>query len=196
MLFFAALILAVIIVIVDYFEIPVLKQIFSLYVSFFRGTPLVSQMFMLYFGLPIYIHSMRAWPANFTCLLAMTLNAGAYMRESLRGALLSVPKGQEEAALAHGMSKFNTFRKILLPQTMRIAIPTLLNTFIDIIKGSSIAFTIGVVEITAVANLRASHTLKYFECYLVLMLMYWIVVLILEKIFKRIEKKLSVAYIV
>ena len=103
------------------------------------------------------------------------------MKEVVRGSLLSVPDGQKEAALAHGM-------------TARVAVPSLFNNLVDIVKGTSMAFTIGVVEITAAANLRASVTFNYFEAYMILMMIYWVIILVLERIEAIIEQKFDVIY--
>ena len=193
--FVLSLILAVIIAVIDYFKIPVLRQIFAVYVSFFRGTPLIPQLFLLYFGIPTFVPALRDVPAFYVCIVGLTLNAAAYMKEVVRGALLSVPEGQKEAALAHGMTPMQTMMRIVLPQAARVAIPALFNNLVDIVKGTSMAFTIGVVEITAAADLRASVTFNYFEAYMVLMLVYWVIILILERLEAVVEKRLSVGYI-
>ena len=116
------------------------------------------------------------------------------MKEVVRGALLSVPQGQKEAALAHGMTPVQTMFRIVLPQAARVAVPSLFNNLVDIVKGTSMAFTIGVIEITATASLRASVTFNYFEAYMVLMLLYWIIILILERLEAAVEKRLAVGY--
>lgn len=192
--FILSLILAVLIAVVDYFKIPVLRQVFAVYVSFFRGTPLIPQLFLLYFGIPTFVPALRSVSAFTVCVIGLTLNSAAYMKEVVRGSLLSVPLGQKEAALAHGMSSMQAMMRIILPQATRVAIPSLFNNLVDIVKGTSMAFTIGVVEITAAANLRASVTFNYFEAYMILMLLYWVIVLVLERIEAIIEKKFAVMY--
>lgn len=193
--FIAALVIAIIIAIVDYFKIPVIKQIFDVYVSFFRGTPLLPQLFLLYFGIPTFIKPLRSVPAYIICIIGLTLNAAAYMKEVIRGSILSVPEGQKEAALAHGMTSMQTMTRIILPQAARVAIPSLFNNLVDIVKGTSMAFAIGVIEITATANLRASVTFNYFEAYMILMIMYWIIIVGLEQIEKKLESKMSKGYV-
>lgn len=192
--FVLSLLLAVFIAVIDYFKVPVLRQFFALYVSFFRGTPLLPQLFLLYFGIPTFIKPLRSIPAIVICTIGLTLNAAAYMKEVVRGALLSVPEGQREAALAHGMSETRTITRIVLPQAARVAIPSLFNNLVDIVKGSSMAFTIGVVEITAAANLRASVTFNYFEAYMILMLVYWLIILLLERLESAAEKHFDRIY--
>lgn len=187
--FILALIIAVLIAVVDYYKIPVLNQILELYVSFFRGTPLIPQLFLLYFGIPTFIPALRNVPAIYICIVGLTLNAAAYMKEVVRGSILSVPKGQREAAYAHGMSSMQTMFKIILPQAAMVAIPSLFNNLVDILKGTSVAFTIGVMEMTAVANLRAAVTFNYFEAYIILMIVYWLIVFFMERVQKVIEKR-------
>ncbi len=187
--FILALIIAVLIAVVDYYKIPVLNQILELYVSFFRGTPLIPQLFLLYFGIPTFIPALRNVPAIYICIAGLTLNAAAYMKEVVRGSILSVPKGQREAAYAHGMSSMQTMFKIILPQAAMVAIPSLFNNLVDILKGTSVAFTIGVMEMTAVANLRAAVTFNYFEAYIILMIVYWLIVFFMERVQKVIEKR-------
>ena len=192
--FVASLILAVLIAVIDYFKIPVLRQIFAVYVSFFRGTPLIPQLFLLYFGIPTFVPELRDVPSFYVCVIGLTLNSAAYMKEVVRGALLSVSDGQKEAALAHGMTPMQTMFRIVLPQATRVAVPSLFNNLVDIVKGTSMAFTIGVIEITATANLRASVTFNYFEAYMVLMLLYWVIILFLERIEAILEKRLETGY--
>ena len=187
--FILALIIAVLIAVVDYYKIPVLNQILEIYVSFFRGTPLIPQLFLLYFGIPTFIPALRKVPAIYICIAGLTLNAAAYMKEVVRGSILSVPKGQREAAYAHGMSSMQTMFKIILPQAAMVAIPSLFNNLVDILKGTSVAFTIGVMEMTAVANLRAAVTFNYFEAYIILMIVYWLIVFFMERVQKVIEKR-------
>lgn len=193
--FAASLVLAIVIAVVDYFKVPVLRQIGAVYVSFFRGTPLIPQLFLLYFGIPTFVPELRDIPAFTVCVIGLTLNSAAYMKEVVRGALLSVPDGQKEAALAHGLTSMQTMFRIVLPQAARVAIPSLFNNLVDIVKGTSMAFTIGVIEVTATANLRASVTFNYFEAYMVLMLLYWVIILFLERVEAIVERRLATGYV-
>lgn len=192
--FVLALIIAVIVAVIDQFKVPVLRQIGALYVSFFRGTPLIPQLFLLYFGIPSLVPALRDISPFAVCIVGLTLNTGAYMKEVVRGAILSVPIGQKEAALAHGMSSTQAMFRIILPQATRVAIPALFNNLVDTVKGTSMAFTVGVVEMTAAAKLKAAVTYDYFLCYVVLMIIYWMIVLVLERLEKLAEKKLAEGY--
>lgn len=192
--FLLALALAIFIAVIDYFKVPVLRQIGAVYVSFFRGTPLIPQLFLLYFGIPSLIPALRDISPFLVCIIGLTLNTAAYMKEVVRGALLSVPIGQKEAALAHGMTSRKAMFRIVLPQATRVAIPALFNNLVDTVKGTSMAFTVGVVEMTAAAKLKAAVTYDYFQAYVVLMLIYWLIILVLEQAERVVEKRLSVGY--
>ena len=123
--FLLALVLAISIAVVDYFKVPILNKICAVYVSFFRGTPLIPQLFLLYFGIPSVVPALRDISPFVVCIIGLTLNNAAYMKEVVRGALLSVPDGQKEAALAHGMTSRQAMFRIVLPQATRVAIPSL-----------------------------------------------------------------------
>ena len=126
-----------------------------------------------------------------SAIVVLSLNAGAYCSESLRGAIASVSKGQLEAAYAFGMTYFQAMRKIILPQAMRVAIPTLTNTFADIVKGSSLAFTIGVTEIMATAQSEAAAKYKFLEAFTCVVLVYWVISIIIGFLQSRFEKHLN-----
>lgn len=179
--FIFAMIIAMFVTIVDYFKIPVLKRICNLYVSFFRGTPLLAQLFLFYFGLPSLSKAFMSISKFQAVVLGLSFNAGAYMRETFRGAIMSVDKGQIEAAYSIGYSDMQIMCGVILPQSIKIAIPSLVNNLVDIIKGSSLAFTVGIIDITAVAKLKSSANFKYFEGYFAVMLLYWAIILLLEK---------------
>ncbi|MGI6080293.1 MAG: amino acid ABC transporter permease [Candidatus Avilachnospira sp.] len=189
--FAVSLVLAVGITMAMYFEVPVLKDVCKVYVSFFRGTPLIGQLFLIYYGIPRLIPPLMAMSNVQAFIVTMSLHTASYVSEVLRGALLSVPKGQIEASKSIGLSSFYMMRNIVLPQAVPVAIPALVNTLIDTIKGSSIAFTIGVMDITAVAKVQAGITYQYFEAYVALVLLYWAIVLLLEFIQRRYESKIK-----
>ena len=116
------------------------------------------------------------------------------MSETLRGALNAVPDGQREAALTIGMTEGQLMRRIVLPQALRIAIPPLSNNLIDTIKGSSVVFTVGVVDLMAVAKMKSAVGLRYFEGYAAAMLMYWLIITFATRVQRRLELRLSRAY--
>lgn len=135
----------------------------TLYVEVFRGTPMLVQMFFIYLGLP---HVGIVFDAFTAAVIAITLNSAAYQAEYFRGSVLSVPKEQLVAARACGMSQWQAIRYILLPQALRRVIPQWSNEAIIELKFTSIAYTIGVVEITSIASDIGSRTLNYFYVFL------------------------------
>ena len=189
-----ALIIAIIIAIIKTNNIKVLSQICDVYVSFLRGTPLLVQLFLFYYGLPQVFPIFAAMDAYWASILGLSLHFSAYMAESIRGAIKSVEKGQFEAAYSLGMNKTQTFFYIILPQAIRVAVPSLMNNFIDLLKSTSLAFTLGVPEIMAKAKLEADSSFKYFVSFLAVALVYWAIVLIFTYLQKRFEKRLNKAY--
>ncbi|MEW9078547.1 amino acid ABC transporter permease [Terrisporobacter glycolicus] len=188
------IVVAMVIALVVDAEIPVLKRLSKIYISFFRGTPLVAQLFFIYFGLIKIIPSLKELSAFNAAVIVLGLNSSAYFAESLRGAISSVDKGQAEACYAFGMTYTQAMMRIILPQAIRVAIPAMTNTFADIIKGSSLAFTIGVTEIMATAQSEAAATYKYLEAFTCVVIIYWLINLAVVYVQNKLEKKLSEAY--
>lgn len=190
---FFALIIGIILALIIDAKIPILQNFCRVYVSFFRGTPLVAQLFFIYFGLIQIIPILKGLNAFNSAVVVLSLNAGAYCSESLRGAIASIHKGQLEACYAFGMTYFQAMRRVILPQAMRVAIPTLANTFADIIKGSSLAFTIGVTEIMATAQSEAAARYKFLEAFTCVVLVYWGISIFIGFVQSRLEKSLNKA---
>lgn len=138
-----AMIIAVAAAMVQYAKIPVLTQLCRFYIWIFRGTPLLVQLFVVFYGLPDLGIRMDPFPA---AVLVFSLNEGAYCAETVRAALEAVPEGQMEAGYCAGMSYMQTMRRIILPQAMRTAFPPLSNSLIAMVKDTSLAANITVVE--------------------------------------------------
>jgi putative amino-acid transport system permease protein len=189
-----ALIIAVLIAVITTYKIKILTQLCDLYISFFRGTPLLVQLYLLYFGLPQILPIFSNLDAYTASVAGLALHFSAYMAESIRGAISSIDKGQFEAANSLGMTKTQTFSHIVLPQAIRVAIPSLMNNFIDMIKSTSLAFTLGVPEIMAKAQIEASSSYKYFESFLAVAIVYWVIVVTFTFFQRKIEAKLNKAY--
>ena len=193
------LVLGLILAIIKIKQIPVLKQIAGLFVSILRGTPVLVQ---LYFGVPMFFKYINAKygtnlavaniPGFVYAVLALGLNSSAFSSEMIRSALLSVDKGQVEAAHALGMTYGQTLRRIIIPEALTVALPTIGNSLISAIKGTSLAFTCAVVEITAQGKIIGGRNYRYFEVYCSLAIIYWIVTVIIEQILKFTEKKLAI----
>lgn len=188
------LIIALVLVSISTYKIKVLNSISKIYISFFRGTPLLVQLFLLYYGLPQIFPVFKSMNAYTATIIGLSMNSSAYIVEILRGAISSIDKGQMEAALSIGMSHWQGMKRIVLPQAARVAIPSLGNTFVDLLKSSSLAFTLGVAEILAQAQMSAAASYKFFENYLAVAIIYWIIVIFFNYIQRLIENKMSYAY--
>ncbi|PKH03149.1 ABC transporter permease [Psychromonas sp. MB-3u-54] len=189
-----AIILAVILAIVRVFKLPVLHNFAGLFISFFRGTPLLVQLFLLYYGLPQVMPIFAGVDAFSAAIIGLSLHFSAYMAESIRAAIMGVNKSQMEACLSIGMTRLQAMRRIILPQAARVATPSLMNYFIDMIKSTSLAFTLGVAEIMAKAQMEASSSFKYFESFLAVALIYWAVIEIFSRLQHYLEIRMNRAY--
>ncbi|HDR9587637.1 amino acid ABC transporter permease [Burkholderia stabilis] len=142
------------------------------YVSVFRGTPLLVQILLIYFGLPRYGITLEPVPA---ALLALTLFSAAYLSENFRSGINAVDRGQWEAAHSLGMNYWKMMWRVILPQGLRIAIPPVGSRMIALIKDTSLASTITVVELTRVADQVGASTFRYMEMFLMVGLIYWVI---------------------
>ncbi|MDR7080305.1 putative amino-acid transport system permease protein [Neobacillus niacini] len=176
-------------------NIPVLKQLATIYISFFRAIPTLVQLFLIYYGLPQIFPAFTAMTAITAAILGLSLKQSAFLAEIFRAALNSVDKGQVEACLSVGMTKAQAYRRIVFPQAMRNAIPASSNVFIGLIKETSLAFTLGVVELFAQGKILAASSLKFFETYLALALLYWIMIIVFTFIQQALEKRMEKPYI-
>jgi cystine transport system permease protein len=162
-----------------------------MYVSIIRGTPVLVQIAVIYYGLDDYGISFGSLTA---ACLALSINTGAYLSETFRGAILAVPQGQTEAAYATGMSPGQTMWRIILPQAVRIAIAPMGNTFVGMLKETSLVSVIGVSELMRQAQLLQAQYLLYMPFLLEIGLMYWIMSFGFSAILERVEKRLARAY--
>ena len=190
-----ALVLASVLAVERVFRVPVLDVFVRLFISFFRGTPLLVQLFLFYYGLPQVLSFLGKIDGVTATIMGLTLHFSAYMAESIRAAILGVDRSQWEAAQAVGMTQGQMMRQIILPQASRVAAPTLVNYFIDMIKGTSLAFTLGVTEMMGAAQKEAAGSFLYFEAYLVVAMIYWVIVEALSQMQKRLETYLNKAFV-
>ncbi|QOR39033.1 amino acid ABC transporter permease [Billgrantia diversa] len=158
----------------------------TVYVELFRGTPMLVQMFFIYLGLP---HVGIVFDAFTAAVIAITLNSAAYQAEYFRGSVLSVPKGQLIAARACGMSQWQAIRHILLPQALRRVIPQWSNEAIIELKFTSIAYAIGVVEITSIAQDIGSRTLDFFLVFLWAGVIYLVLTSTVASLLRLLERR-------
>lgn len=158
------------------------------YISIFRGTPLIAQLFMIYYGLPQFGIELNPVPA---AMIGLSLNTAAYTSETLRAAIFSIDKGQWEAAASIGMTRWQTLHRAILPQAVRVALPPLSNSFISLVKDTSLAATIQVPELFRQAQLITSRTMEVFTMYLAASLIYWVMATVLSTMQNYFEERLN-----
>lgn len=172
----------------------VLRAIAGVYIWIIRGTPMLVQALIVFFGIPQLIQmAVPDFRSNAITagIITLSINAGAYLAEIYRGGIMAVPKGQSEAARSLGLSQSKTMIKVVLPQAFKFSVPSLVNQFIITIKDTSILTVIGMAEVVNVAQQYVGSTFVYFETYSVVALMYLAIISILMVISNFIEKKLK-----
>ena len=161
------------------------------YVSILRGTPLLIQLLLVYFGLPQFGIILEPVPA---AIIALSLHAGAYLAENFRAGILAVDKGQWEAAYSIGMPFAKAFRRVAFPQAARVAIPPVGSRFIALMKDTSLASVVTVVELTAVAESIGASTFRYLEMFVIVAVIYWVINSLLSVGQEVLERRLARAY--
>ena len=183
-------------------KIPVLAQLAPLYISFIRGTPLLVQLFLSYYGIPMLLRIINYnFDTSFDissisnivfAFAAFSFNEAAYNAETIRASILSVDRKDIEAAHSLGMTGAQTMRRVILPQAMIVAIPNLGNSFINLVKATSLAYAIGVMDMMGQAKVTAGNNMRFFEAYIGLALLYWVICLIFEFIVRKLEKRFNI----
>ncbi|MBE5985063.1 MAG: amino acid ABC transporter permease, partial [Paenibacillaceae bacterium] len=175
-------------------RVPVLSQFSAVFVSFMRGVPMVILLYISYYALPILLYSyglsigitidINAVPPIVYAIIALALDQAAYSSEIFRSALSAVDEGQMEAAFSVGMTRTQALIRSIFPQALAIAIPNLGGIFVGLVKGTSLAYYVGVYEITATANLLAMPALNFIEAYIMTTLIYEAISFVLNKLFR------------
>ncbi|MBQ8108585.1 MAG: amino acid ABC transporter permease [Clostridia bacterium] len=186
--FALALIIAVIVALIQYADVRVLRQICRFYIWIIRGTPLLVQLYLVFYGLPSLGVTLDAFP---TAVLVFGFNEGAYMAESVRGALESVSRGQMEAGYCVGMSYIQIMLHVVLPQAFRTAFPALSNSLISMLKGTSLAATITVMDMFRQAQVINGRVYESLGLYTEVALIYLAFCTLLTWLQHKGEKKLA-----
>ena len=186
--FAIAMAIAVVVALVRLYVPGPLAWLAWAYVQVFRGTPLVVQLFIVYFGLPNVGIVLEAFPA---AVITLALNSGAYASEAVRASILSIPRGQFEAAQTLNLSRVATFRRVVAPQAIRIAVPPLANDFIDLVKGTSLVFAITLIDVFQVGRQIAAATYEPLIMYTLVALIYLVMVSLLSLGQSALERKVS-----
>lgn len=186
--FLFALLIAIVVALIQFADVKVLKQLARLYVWIIRGTPVLVQLFVVFYGLPSIGIVLKPFPA---ALIVFSLNEGAYASETMRAALEAVPKGQIEAGMCVGMSWLQVMRRIVLPQALRTAFPPLSNSLIGLLKETSLAANITVAEMFMSAQRIVARTYEPLLLYLEVGLIYLLFCTILTRLQSMGEKRLK-----
>ena len=191
--FFAGVAIALIVALIRIVEKPnlgirLLQILCRIYVSTIRGTPMLVQIFIIFYGLPEVGIKLDPFP---TAIIAFSINIGAYASETIRAAILSIPKGQWEASYSIGMNYYQTFTRTIMPQALRVSVPPLANTFISNVKDTSLASLVLVTEMFRVAQNITAENYEFIMIYSEAALIYWCICLILSFAQDRLEQRLS-----
>lgn len=199
--FLLSLVLGLLIAIFRYKKIKVLSQLSTAFLSIIRGTPMLIQLYIAYYGIPAILRLINSMGASIDvnivpkivyAFVALGLYQSAFTSETIRAALESVDKGEIEAGLAMGMTYPQILRRIIIPEALENALPGINNSIIGLVKGTSLASTCGIIEITYQNQILAGRDYRYLEGYVALAIIYLILTIILEQIFKAIDKKVRI----
>ncbi|WP_375088621.1 amino acid ABC transporter permease [Peribacillus sp. RS7] len=182
-------------------QIPVLNRLAQVYVSFVRGTPVIIQIFIIYSSVPLMLTSifekyaveMNVYDVNpiWYAFIVFSLNTTAILTEVFRSAISTVSKGQLEASYAVGLTTVQAFRRIIIPQTLVVALPNICTATVNLIKATSLGYALSLQEITLKAKVAANVGYNYVEAYIDIFLVYLILCSLVEYLFKRYEKRVS-----
>ena len=191
--------IGIVVALVRVYKVKMLYRVANGYVSFFRGTPIIMHIMLIYFGFPLFIDLISAQfdlgiqsntiPIILFVLTSLSLAAGAYLSEIIRSGIISVSTGQMEAAYSVGMNQFQAMIRIILPQALAQSIPNFTNVTIGFLHTSSIAFLVSQKELTGAANIVASTNLKFLEAFIAAGFIYWGLTILVEGLSFLLERK-------
>ncbi|MUT67202.1 amino acid ABC transporter permease [Paenibacillus sp. NEAU-GSW1] len=183
------------------YRVPVLHPIAAGYVMFIRGTPMLMHLLLIYFGLPLLIDgaadalgfgfSSANIPLIGFAYISFSITAGAYMSEVVRAGITAVNRGQIEAAYSIGMTTVQALRRIVMPQALAVSLPNLSNNLIGMLHGSTLAFTVSVVEINAQAQIVAATNWKFLEAYIAAAILFWGMTVLIERGTGLLERRIN-----
>ncbi|MGV8909398.1 MAG: amino acid ABC transporter permease [Propionicimonas sp.] len=186
--FVIGLVIALLVALARLSSVTVLAWIAGAYVSVIRGTPLLVQLYIIFYALPSLGLVIDPFPS---AVLAFSLNVGGYASEAIRGSILAIPRGQWEAASTIGLGYVLTLRRVILPQALRVAVPSLSNTFISLVKDTSLASSIMVTELLRRAQEIAAPSYEFLPLYSLAAVIYWVICSVLSFGQQRLERRLG-----
>ncbi|MDR1510363.1 MAG: amino acid ABC transporter permease [Synergistaceae bacterium] len=179
------------------YGVPVLSQMVRVFISFSRGTPILTQLFIFYYGVPQILKSVgiditRVEGLHFV-VATYSLYYGSANAENIRSSVSSVGKGQYDAAYSIGMTTFTALRRIVVPQALRVFIPNVANLYLRALKNTSLAFSVGVVDLMSKGKILGQYSMHFFEAYLALSIIYYLLYLAFNFVFTALEKKVALS---
>jgi len=182
------------------YKIPVINQLTLIYISFVRGTPIIVQLFIVYYGFPVILIgigiNINRWDKLNFVLVTYALNCAAFMAEIIRASIISVPIGQTEAAYSIGMTRWQTFYRVIAPQAIVTSLPSLGTSIVGLLQDTSLAFTLGIIDMMGQAQAIGARTLHTIEGYIGATIIFIVLSVLLEEVFSLIEKKVTFEKIV
>lgn len=178
------------------YKIAGLNQLVLIFISFVRDTPIIVQMFLVYYGLPLFVEfafkvDINRWDKLIFIIITYGLNEAGFMAEIIRASILAIPAGQTEAGYSVGLSGRQTFLRIVAPQALRVAIPPLGTNFVGLFQGTSLAYLLGIIDILGKVNVIGANTYHYLEGYICAAVIFVVISIILEKAFKLLDQHLK-----
>ncbi|MCD7907780.1 MAG: amino acid ABC transporter permease [Clostridium sp.] len=189
--FVIAIVLALALAFLSLGKNPFLGAILKTWLSFFRGTPVLVQLFFFVYGLFPSIPGLNGLGAQWHAIICLSLAYSSYMSETIRGAILSVDRGQFEGGYSVGMSTAQTMVRVVLPQAFRMAVPPLSNNFLEVFKGTALASMVGITEMMLKAKMMSSKNLRFMETYLAVLFIYWALNILFTFLQKLLERHLN-----
>lgn len=194
------LLLGLLLALARFFKVRFINELVKVYVSFIRGTPMLVQLYLVYYGIPLIVRNIvdavgsdfdiNSIPAIVFAFIAFSLNSAAYMSETIRSSIEAVDKGQMEACYSIHLTTAQALRRVILPQAFIIALPPLGNSLLSLVKDTSLAFSISVVDVMAGAKIVGSRSFRFFEVYIVVSLIYWLVCIVIEQLLNIVERRM------
>ncbi|MDR0635734.1 MAG: amino acid ABC transporter permease [Treponema sp.] len=190
----AGIVLGIIAALIRLNKVPILYQITGIGVSFLRGTPIIVQLFVVYFGVPFLLSKIginaARWNKFIFVNVTYALNTSAFLSEIIRGSILSIDPGQREAALSCGLTPFQAFKRVVAPQALLVALPSFSVSLLSLLQNTSLAFTIGIVDMVGQVRAIAIRTHHVLEGYVAVAIIFVLLSFLINALFARMEKRL------